>query len=204
MDIDGSNVKRRLTSALSPSWSPDGKRLAVTSSICYCDIFVLNADDNSAPIAVGFMARQPAWSPDGGRIAFVSLSGLYENHALHVMNADGTGVTVVSARDAGYIDHPTWSPDGTQIAFSKCIDVKCDIHVALADGSSIRKLTTTGNVREPAWSPDGSWLAVSVNHNEFPSIAYIDAQNGGDPIQIQSSGWSPEWLPTTSTVTRRD
>ena len=200
MNIDGSNARRLVQGAYYPSWAPDGRRLVVVMGVCYCDLFTVDADDNSPPIFIGTKATEPAWSPDGARIAFVSLSGDGGNHELHVMNVDGTGIRVVSPRDSGFIGGPSWSPDGTRLAFVKCLVDKCDIHVAHADGSLIRRLTTTGNAREAAWSPDGLRIAMSLFDFtvEWSSIAWVDAQNGGDPNEIVADGWSPVWLPLQS------
>ena len=55
----------------------------------------------------------PAWSPDGSKIAFV------RNGELHVMNADGSGGTVlVGPGFPSRVADPEWSPSGSEIAFS--------------------------------------------------------------------------------------
>lgn len=211
MNNDGSGAVRRAAAPASsgaggyhaPAWSPDSRTIAVGLGNCYydCDIWLLSADDDgSAPVHLVTRAADPAWSPDGKKIAFVSLSGDDGYHALHVVNADGTGgVSVISARDAGFIGRPTWSPDGTRIAFSKCLAASCDIRVAQSDGSGVRQITVVGNADEPAWSPDGIWLAVTlwsfsggVNNS---SMAYVSADSGGVPIPIVSPAWSPAWRP---------
>ena len=201
MNADGSNVVLREYDFHSPSWSPDGRQLAVAKGQCFyhCAIYVLSADDDgSSPKAIATDAARPAWSPDGTTIAFVSLSGDDGYHALHVMNPDGSDVFVISPRDAGSIGRPSWSPDGTQIAFSKCINGGCDIYVA--DGLAVRKLTSVGNAHEPAWSPDGTMIAIARGTFELgdwvSSIAWVDAQAGGAPYEIVPWGSTPVWLPT--------
>ena len=210
MNADGSNVVRRAAGSYSyyggdplgyrsPTWSPDGRMLAVDHGNCYydCDIFLLSADDNGMPpLRVAVMAAQPTWSPDGKKIAFVSLSGDDGYHALHMMNPDGSGVTAITVRDAGSIYHPAWSPDGRRIAFSKCIAGGCNIVTVNADGSGSVQLTTAGNAFEPEWSPDGTRIAFalwSYSKAHPSSIAYVFADKGGSPIQIVPSGQSPAW-----------
>jgi Tol biopolymer transport system component len=79
--------------------------LAKGDCVYACTLFVLNLDEaGSAPVTLTSMAAQPAWSPDGKQIAFVSMSGDDGYHALHVINADGSGLRVVVPRDEGFID----------------------------------------------------------------------------------------------------
>ena len=202
MSANGSGLVRRATDFHSPAWSPDGRQLAVAQGDCVynCGIFLISADeDGSSPKRIaGLYAALPAWSPDGAKIAFVSLSGDDGYHALHVMNADGSNVVVISPQDNGVIGRPSWSPDGTQIAFSKCMNSGCDIYVA--DGLAVHKLTSVGDAHEPAWSPDGTRIAIarwSFTWDDVftSSVALVDAQNGGDPVEIVAPGWSPLWLP---------
>ena len=205
-DADGSHVVLRAVGFQSPAWSPDGRRLAVTQRDCiyYCEMFLLSVDeDGTPPVHLASQAAAPAWSPDGRRIAFVSLSGDDGYHALHVVNADGSGVEVVVPRDPVAIHQPTWSPDGRRIAFSECrpitqTAVACDIFTVNSDGTGLVQLTTAGNVFGPAWSPDGTRIAFTVSRYSSgawePSVAYV-AVDRGDRILIVSPGYSPAWRP---------
>ena len=72
MNPDGS-VQTRLTSSDGdnnvPVWSPDGSRIAFTSTRGPSGIWVMNADGSGQSLLIPGGAG-PAWSPDGGRIAF--------------------------------------------------------------------------------------------------------------------------------------
>jgi TolB protein len=52
----------------------------------------------------------------------------------------------------GSNEYPTWSPDGSHIAFSCHVGVKTDIYAIKADGTHLRKITTSGNAKMPDWS----------------------------------------------------
>jgi WD40 repeat protein len=199
----------RIQGYRSPAWSPDGSRLVLAKGDCVytCTLFLLNLDQaGSVPATLTSMAAEPAWSPDGKQIAFVSLSSDDGYHALHVINADGSGLRVLVPRDDGAIDRPAWSPDGRRIAFAKCRLVSCGIFTVNADAESpsdIRRITNlaepSADALSPAWSPDGAWIAfvlwTDTPSQTTPSIAYIRADGSGEPIHSFSPGLSPAWRP---------
>ncbi len=81
-----------------PSWSPDGKRIAFTSTRDGdYEIFVMNADGTEVRQLTDDDARdfEPLWSPNGERIAFQSDRGgahWFVGWDIFVMNADGADV----------------------------------------------------------------------------------------------------------------
>jgi Tol biopolymer transport system component len=102
-----------------PTWSSTGQIAFVAGN----DIFVMNADGsdrtrvtNYAPDERG--VNSPDWSPDGRKLAY-GLSGNRSNPfhvSVHVMNADGTGDTEVTAWKWDL--QPGWSPDGRYLVIS--------------------------------------------------------------------------------------
>jgi Tol biopolymer transport system component len=208
MNADGSHIVQRTFSGKdsvalklygyhSPSWSPDGQRLAAaTGDRTRGNIYVLSVSDlDQAPVLISEWAGEPAWSPDGSKIAFVSLSGDDASQALHVINPDGSGVREVTRRDPGAIFNPTWSPDGQRLAFAKCLD-RCDVYSVGVDGSGLRRLTNgIGFPPNTTWSPDGAWIAFSWWSAGRSSIAIIPADTGGEPTIVINHGMQPAWRP---------
>ncbi|MGC1119611.1 MAG: hypothetical protein WBA22_00835 [Candidatus Methanofastidiosia archaeon] len=94
---DGTNVECLTSSSYwegSPSWSPDGKKIAFQSSREGNDcIYAMNADGtNVRRLTDGIPPdKQPSWSPDGTHIAYASFAG--ESFEIFAMGADGSNKT---------------------------------------------------------------------------------------------------------------
>ena len=97
-----------------PSWSPDGKRIAFARKGA---IFVMAADGSGQRRLThptrSELHSDPAWSADGKQIVFER-----NYQSIYVMGADGSRqrrLTTIPGRS------PAWSPDGKQIAFAASI-----------------------------------------------------------------------------------
>ena len=187
---------------LSPKWSPDGKRLALTSTdgspdgmtdVCVMDI---------EGIVLKNLTRSPgrdevgSWSPDGSKIVF--FSNRDGNGEIYVMGSNGrkqVNLTNHPALDAA----PTWSPDGTKIAFqSNREGNQDDIYVMNPDGPDVVNLTRhPWEDRAPAWSPDGRWIAFhAFRVGQRPDIYVMDG-NGENRAQLTKdpgSDTDPTWV----------
>ena len=60
---------------------------------------------------------QPAWSPDGRRLAFKTAQ--FGSNQLAVINADGTGETLLTRTFRFSEGQPAWSPDGTKLLYRR-------------------------------------------------------------------------------------
>ena len=113
MNADGSG-DTQLTFEVSglnaePSWSPDGTRIAFTSSRDGNDeVYVMDADGSGQTRLTNSPDTDysPSWSPDGTRIAFTSNRD--GNGEVYVMNADGTSPTRVTTTAGGDSFAPAW------------------------------------------------------------------------------------------------
>lgn len=111
----------------SPSWSPDGKKIAYRASpkpllwLPPYNIYLMNVD-GSDPVMLTKQERwiyewSPAWSPDSRKIAFVkdTLDGFRD---IFTINADGTGLQNITQTDKEYEGNPVWSPAPLAVSYS--------------------------------------------------------------------------------------
>src|SRR5205823_5180977 len=85
MSASGESVTRVTNFGYSPSWSPDGAEIVVSSSSFVGPTDLMNTagglsvvnvkSGQRREIATGARALQPAWSPGGARIAFFGVRG---------------------------------------------------------------------------------------------------------------------------------
>lgn len=177
MNPNGSNLLNLTAEdgqSVSPSWSPEGKKIAYASRVDgKLEIHVMNADGtdkkrltNGKKLEDDFFGElfpnYPTWSPDGKKIAFVS-SAQPEHRVpeIYTMNADGSNLTRLTktkvAPDSSIImglGPVAWSPDGNKIVFAATKDDRLGIHVINADGTNLVSFAKA-NGSQACWSPDG-------------------------------------------------
>ena len=134
---------------VSPTWSPDGKRIAFVSDRAgKTHIYSLESDGaNIKRLTYKGKNESPAWSPRGDKIAFSrSING---NFNIWVMNPDGTEQRQLTF-DSDDDEHPSWASNGRYIAFKSDRDGSSAIYIMRADGTNLFKVTKGSN---PSWSP---------------------------------------------------
>lgn len=122
-----------------PAWSPDGRRLAVTSD----SNLVAVALDGSDRRTIADRAVQPTWSVRGV-IAFRRGGDVY------TVTPGGTNTRRLTFRGGA---HPSWSPSGRRLVFER----GRSLYVIRPDGPGRRKLASRAT--RPVWSPDGRYVA---------------------------------------------
>jgi TolB protein len=211
-----------------PSWSSDGRQIYFLSSNrdghTGSGLYAMKPDGTDVHLVVDGIAGEYAVSPDGMHIAFgVEQLGAqtYLNIDLFVMNADGSGRTMILDLPCQFPDMNcqqlnavAWSPDGERIAYSAQYpghggNVYGIIGIVNADGTGHRYLDTSeGRSSYPAWSPDGQRIAYSSGESgtiPFPSgmdLEIINADGTGRVVVLKSGAniTSPSWSPDMQSI----
>ena len=169
-DADGQNIRNAMNSSepiISPSWSPDGKKVAYVSFEDRKPVIYVHELATGRRIALSNQKGNnsaPAWSPDGRKLA-ISLSK-DGNTQIYSINADGTGLQRLTR---GYtIDtEPQYSADGRYIYFTSDRGGNPQIYRMSAEGEQaegVKRVTfKQGFVTSPRISPDGKYLAYIAN-----------------------------------------
>ncbi|MBU3621164.1 Tol-Pal system beta propeller repeat protein TolB [Polynucleobacter sp. CS-Odin-A6] len=169
-DADGQNIRNAMNSGepiISPSWSPDGKKVAYVSFEDRKPVIYVHELATGRRTSLSNQKGNnsaPAWSPDGKKLA-VSLSK-DGNTQIYSVNADGGGLKRLT--QGRTIDtEPQYSADGRYIYFTSDRGGNPQIYRMSAEGEqaeSAKRITfKQGFVTSPRISPDGKYLAYIAN-----------------------------------------
>ena len=179
--LDGKDVKRLTRDKyrdFSPSWSPDGSRIAFLSQreSRSRQLLVMKADGTDVQSVAPAGMRtdvhtQLIWSPKGQYIAFIDQDGTWDGNELHVqyflatLKPDGSDFRKIVESDSP-MSQPAWSPDGRRIALLMTEDESTTLYTVAPDGSNPREVFDAPSLgerslysiisRRISWSRDGS------------------------------------------------
>jgi TolB protein len=146
----------RFSDNLSPTFSPDGRRIAFVSTRAGGQqIYVMSADGTGqelfAPFDYGVTGNSnaPEWSPDGTQVAFHR--DVMGSPQIFLMDVRSRVVRQLTSY--GRNEDPTWAPDGRHLAFISSRTGRRQVWVIDVESGRVRQLTTIGDARLPAWSP---------------------------------------------------
>lgn len=151
-NADGTGAKRIVSTVGvgRPSWSPDGKWLAVAGS---GGIGVVSVDGSESrvvvpgtcPCGTADVYDFPRWSPDGTMIA--GIKGVTQTF---IVRADGTGLKILATNPL-IAPFPEWSPDGDRIAYMAGDYTMQDVHTMRPDGGDDFRVSAVGRADLPRW-----------------------------------------------------
>jgi TolB protein len=206
-DADGENAKIVADSPqplLSPSWSPDGRRLAYASfEGDQQAVFVqtLKSGTRERVSSRKGVNSSPAFSSDG-RLLALTLSNEQGNLDIFTLDV-ATQVLRQLTTDAAIDTEAAWSPDGRTIYFNSDRSGGPQIYrVGAEPGARAQRITFEGvyNAR-PRVSPDGKQVAVVYGANNTYRIGVLDAASGA--LSILTNGRldeSPSFAPNGAQI----
>jgi eukaryotic-like serine/threonine-protein kinase len=209
MSADGTGVSRLMAvpgADFDPAWSPDGTRIAFTSTRDgNKHIYVLDLDSMAVTRLTSFNVNiessQPAWSPDGKQIAYLMKRvGAYQVWVMSDLGQDN--VQLARSGQSLWDFGPTWSRDGRVILFSQRRSSGSLrpwlMSLQYAEGGTPARLNFPTPIQDVEYSPDGLWLIFEGMDNEGNRDIYFTTISGGSRTRLTNDpavDFDPTWHP---------
>lgn len=209
MGATGENPKRISDFGFNPSWSPNGKEVAVAMEgisdassrlLDKSPLWAIDTASGQKRLIADFDAVQPAWSPNGKLIAFWTLNGTGHRDIQVVDAAGGTPKKITD--DAAVDWNPVWSPDGKFLYFASNRGGSMNLWRTAIDeqtgeiSGAFQPATIPSSEGEHfCFSRDGKQLAYVQNNNRL-TIQHI----GFDPLAEKVTGTPLGLIESTQTA----
>ena len=204
-DADGANAKSISNSPdpiMSPSWSPDGRKLAYVSfegGTPAVYVQILRSGFRQKVSSRRGVNGAPVWHPDGRRLA-LTLSEGDGNLDIYVLELTSGRLERITTHPA--IDtEPEWRKDGRGLYFTSDRSGRAQIYeLELLDKKAVRISREGSYNARPRLSPDGKKLSLVTLDRGNYRIAIMDLERGS--LQVLSDGRldeSPAFAPNGQT-----
>jgi dipeptidyl aminopeptidase/acylaminoacyl peptidase len=194
-------------SLMSPTFSPDGKRIAYHVDFEgneNHDIVVVGADGRgSKKVTDGVEDNyDPQFSPDGRSIAFIS-NRVKDLDNLYVISSNGGKMRRLTDEPLP-VRQFAWSPDGTKIIYLTGVGDEDYISIVDLHTPGTKKLLRKRNVEyslagdsggHAPWSPDGKGFLFLSNEDDWADIGQLDLSSKKTRWLVRSKNdkQQPQW-----------
>lgn len=158
----------KLSHEESPAWSPDGKRIAFTSTReGNQEIYLIDADGQNLKRITqdpGLDAH-PTWTPNGKQLLFATSRW----GDLEIASVDPQGAQIQRlTHQKGVDDYPVCSPDGRTIAFASLRSGNFEIYTMPTAGGLPTNVSHSPEIDNfPSWTSTGDLSWVSNRDGDF-------------------------------------
>jgi len=187
---------------ISPSFSPDGKKILFANRAAEGPTSLWTMDNNGENKDLLYAGPNTIvaadWAPVGNRIAFAMAVDQPDSYEVFIMNADGTDVRQLTRGLRGIGGSLDWAPDGRHLLIYAGPPGDKNIFLVDVDAETAAQLTNGGNNAACSFSPDGQWIAFNSLRNNDQADIFIMRPDGSDLRQVTNDpepDWQPQWEP---------
>lgn len=202
MTWDGGDVEKishHRSSALSPNWSPDGKKIVYSVFTTFVkkgsgsttNVSLYTYDANSEKRTLTSYrpgVNSGATFSQDGKSIYLGMSMGSGAADIYRINLAGDIIKRLTTGPAGAINvEPSLNPEGTRMAFSSERGGRPMIYTMNTEGGDVKRLTFDGVYNSsPSWSPDGKKIAFAGQAENHFDIFVMNA-DGSNIVRVTSA-----------------